>query len=112
MITVKLNKMLYFFSKGLPNPKKIPIFESLTEDMGFYSSKDFLPQVTKASKPGMCACKSQLPKIAGKKVNKNLMQIRCNTFYHVIVYYECMLLQRHIFILELCTSYVLNGFRL
>ena len=66
MITVKLNKMLYFFSKGLPNPKKIPIFESLTEDMGFYTSKDFLPQVTKASKPGMCACKSQLPKITGK----------------------------------------------
>jgi hypothetical protein len=50
---------------GLPDPKKISIFENLTEDMGFYTSKDFLPKVTKASKPGMCACKSQLPHLSG-----------------------------------------------
>ena len=53
------------FIVGLPNPKKISIFESLTEEMGFYTSKDFLPKVTRASKAGMCACKSQLPAITG-----------------------------------------------
>lgn len=37
---------------GLPSPKKIGIFADLTIDMGFYTSKDFLPLVTAASKPG------------------------------------------------------------
>ena len=41
-----------FIGIGLPDPKKIPIFEDLTEDMGFYTSKDFLPMVAQASKPG------------------------------------------------------------
>lgn len=57
-----------FIGIGLPNPKKIPEFENLTEEMGFYTSKDFLPKVAKASKAGMCACKSQLPKISGKVI--------------------------------------------
>ncbi|XP_060605303.1 dihydropyrimidine dehydrogenase [NADP(+)]-like [Ruditapes philippinarum] len=57
-----------FVGIGLPDPKKISIFENLTEDMGFYTSKDFLPKVTKASKPGMCACKSQLPHLSGKVI--------------------------------------------
>ena len=42
-----------FLGFGLPDPKSIPIFEDLTEDNGFYSSKDFLPRVASASKPGM-----------------------------------------------------------
>lgn len=57
-----------FVGIGMPNPKKIPIFEKLTEEMGFYTSKDFLPQVAKASKAGMCSCKSQLPKLHGRVV--------------------------------------------
>ena len=42
-----------FLGFGLPDPKSIPIFEDLTEDNGFYTSKDFLPRVASASKPGM-----------------------------------------------------------
>lgn len=33
--------------------------------MGFYTSKNFLPKVAKASKPGMCICKSTLPSLRG-----------------------------------------------
>lgn len=41
-----------FVGIGLPDPKIIPIFEGLTVDQGFYTSKDFLPLVAKTSKPG------------------------------------------------------------
>ena len=41
-----------FIGIGLPQAKKIPIFEKLNEEMGFYTSKDFLPKVSAASKPG------------------------------------------------------------
>ena len=41
-----------FLGFGLPDPKSIPIFEDLTEDSGFYTSKYFLPRVAIASKPG------------------------------------------------------------
>ena len=45
--------MLYFVMfLGLPNPKVAPIFKDLTADNGFYTSKDFLPAVCSASKPG------------------------------------------------------------
>ncbi|XP_037070102.1 dihydropyrimidine dehydrogenase [NADP(+)]-like [Pollicipes pollicipes] len=57
-----------FLGIGLPQPKKIAIFENLTEEMGFYTSKDFLPRVAAASKPGMCSCKSQLPQLSGNVV--------------------------------------------
>ena len=57
-----------FIGIGLPDAKRIPIFENLTEDMGFYTSKDFLPKVSKASKAGMCGCKSQLPQLSGKVI--------------------------------------------
>ena len=36
----------------MPDPKRIPLFEGLTEEMGFYTSKDFLPKVAAASKAG------------------------------------------------------------
>lgn len=36
----------------MPDPKKIPIFAELKESMGFYTSKDFLPKVSAASKAG------------------------------------------------------------
>lgn len=57
-----------FCGIGLPDPKKIPIFEGLTEAMGFFTSKDFLPVVSASSKAGMCACKSQLPQMYGKVI--------------------------------------------
>ncbi|RXG55874.1 hypothetical protein Avbf_11372 [Armadillidium vulgare] len=41
-----------FIGIGLPESKKIGIFSNLTTDMGFYTSKDFLPLVASASKPG------------------------------------------------------------
>ena len=41
-----------FVGIGLPDPKVIPMFEGLTEEQGFYTSKNFLPLVAKTSKPG------------------------------------------------------------
>ena len=45
-----------FVGIGLPDPKIAPIFEGLTSRDGFYTSKDFLPVVAMASKPGVCVC--------------------------------------------------------
>jgi dihydropyrimidine dehydrogenase (NADP+) len=49
-----------FIGIGLPQAKRIPIFENLSEQMGFYTSKDFLPKVSVASKPGMYTMRSLL----------------------------------------------------
>lgn len=61
-----------FLGIGLPEPKIDPIFEGLTKEQGFYSSKDFLPLVSQGSKPGMCSCKQdqkfELPKLYGRVV--------------------------------------------
>ncbi|XP_014473773.1 PREDICTED: dihydropyrimidine dehydrogenase [NADP(+)] [Dinoponera quadriceps] len=59
-----------FLGIGLPEPKNIPIFENLTPEMGFFTSKGFLPAVAKSSKPGMCACKSyqELPSLRGNVI--------------------------------------------
>uniref|UniRef100_UPI00398E6EE3 dihydropyrimidine dehydrogenase [NADP(+)]-like isoform X1 n=2 Tax=Pristiophorus japonicus TaxID=55135 RepID=UPI00398E6EE3 len=54
-----------FIGIGLPEPKRDHIFESLTVEHGFYTSKEFLPLVAKASKPGICACQSGLPSLQG-----------------------------------------------
>ncbi|XP_020281435.1 dihydropyrimidine dehydrogenase [NADP(+)] isoform X2 [Pseudomyrmex gracilis] len=55
-----------FLGIGLPEPKTATIFENLTPEMGFYTSKNFLPAVARGSKPGMCACKTnQLPSLRG-----------------------------------------------
>lgn len=58
-----------FLGIGLPEPSVNSIFKGLTTDQGFYTSKDFLPQVAAGSKPGLCACKSAaaqaLPKLSG-----------------------------------------------
>lgn len=55
-----------FIGLGLPQPKIHPLFNNLTSKMGFYTSKDFLPQVSQGSK-GLCACKGKisLPKLKG-----------------------------------------------
>ena len=41
-----------FLGIGLPEPKIIPIFDGLTPEQGFYTSKNFLPLVAQSSKPG------------------------------------------------------------
>lgn len=41
-----------FIGIGMPQPKRIKVFENLSIQNGFYTSKDFLPLVSKASKPG------------------------------------------------------------
>jgi dihydropyrimidine dehydrogenase (NADP+) len=56
----KLQKEGYkavFIGIGMPEAKRAPMFEGLGPENGFYTSKDFLPLVAKASKPG------------GKKIN-------------------------------------------
>ena len=41
-----------FLGIGLPESKIIPIFDGLSVDQGFYTSKNFLPLVAQSSKPG------------------------------------------------------------
>lgn len=41
-----------FLGIGLPNPNIDPIFKNLTTNEGFYTSKNFLPTVSKCSKAG------------------------------------------------------------
>ncbi|CAH0397772.1 unnamed protein product [Chilo suppressalis] len=57
-----------FLGIGLPEPKSVPIFKGLTQEMGFYTSKDFLPLVSKGSKKGMCVCKTSLPELYGNVI--------------------------------------------
>ena len=45
-----------FVGIGVPDPKVAPMFQGLTTQEGFYTSKDFLPLVAMASKPGMWSC--------------------------------------------------------
>jgi dihydropyrimidine dehydrogenase (NADP+) len=42
-----------FLGFGLPNPVSSSIFKGLDTSKGFYTSKEFLPKVAKASKAGM-----------------------------------------------------------
>jgi len=56
---------------GMPQPKLDPVFRGLTTENGFFTSKEILPAVSKASKPGVCACSSAaqtLPKLYGKVI--------------------------------------------
>lgn len=59
-----------FLGIGLPQPTINMIFADLTEANGFFTSKNFLPQVSAGSKPGMCACKSSaaLPSVYGNVI--------------------------------------------
>jgi len=55
-----------FIGIGNPDAKSIPMFDGLTEDQGYFTSKSFLPKVSRASKPGMCGCKTdKLPEVWG-----------------------------------------------
>lgn len=44
-----------FIVLGLPEPKKESVFQGLGMEEGFYTSKEFLPLVSMASKPGIYA---------------------------------------------------------
>ena len=44
-----------FLGIGLPEPKVVPIFDGLSVEQGFYTSKNFLPLIAQASKPGECS---------------------------------------------------------
>jgi dihydropyrimidine dehydrogenase (NADP+) len=57
-----------FVGIGLPKPRVASIFKGLTLEQGFYTSKDFLPRVASASKPGLCSCKSDLPQLYGRVI--------------------------------------------
>uniref|UniRef100_A0A182XLU9 Dihydropyrimidine dehydrogenase [NADP(+)] n=1 Tax=Anopheles quadriannulatus TaxID=34691 RepID=A0A182XLU9_ANOQN len=59
-----------FLGIGLPQPKVDRVFEGLTEEHGFYTSKSFLPQVADGSKPGLCGCKqsAKLPTLHGNVI--------------------------------------------
>ena len=50
---IKLGVTSMLLKLGLPEPKIVPEFEGLSVNNGFYSSKHFLPLVSKASKPGI-----------------------------------------------------------
>ncbi|XP_021164406.2 dihydropyrimidine dehydrogenase [NADP(+)] isoform X2 [Fundulus heteroclitus] len=54
-----------FIGIGLPQANRAKIFQGLTMDQGFFTSKDFLPMVASASKKGMCQCRSALPELKG-----------------------------------------------
>lgn len=55
-----------FIGIGLPDPNKEPIFNGLSIESGFYTSKSFLPLVSKSSK-SLC-CKSKLPTLNGNVI--------------------------------------------
>lgn len=59
-----------FLGIGLPEPKVDAVFKDLSEDMGFYTSKSFLPRVASGSKPGVCACKASqvMPELYGNVI--------------------------------------------
>ncbi|RWS08476.1 dihydropyrimidine dehydrogenase-like [NADP(+)] [Dinothrombium tinctorium] len=57
-----------FVGIGLPEPKKLDIFKNLSLENGFYTSKQFLPLVSAASKPGMCSCRERLPEMKGNVI--------------------------------------------
>lgn len=55
-----------FIGIGLPQPKVDHLFQNLTENMGFYTSKSFLPKVSEASKvakTGSCSCKQKAARL-------------------------------------------------
>ena len=56
-----------FVGIGLPDANSSAVFEGLDSSHGFYTSKDFLPQVSEASK-SLCSCKSTLPNLYGTVV--------------------------------------------
>lgn len=60
MLVIKISCVILMCHKisipGLPEPNRDSIFQGLTTNQGFYTSKDFLPLVAMASKPGVWYC--------------------------------------------------------
>ncbi|KAJ6252976.1 dihydropyrimidine dehydrogenase [NADP(+)] [Anaeramoeba flamelloides] len=54
-----------FVGIGLPEPHVIPAFEGLTEENGFFTSKEFLPRVSLSSKKGIIENLTELPNLSG-----------------------------------------------
>uniref|UniRef100_A0A671MFC4 Dihydropyrimidine dehydrogenase [NADP(+)] n=1 Tax=Sinocyclocheilus anshuiensis TaxID=1608454 RepID=A0A671MFC4_9TELE len=52
-----------FIGIGLPQANRHKLFDGLSTEQALYAF--FLPLVTKASKPGMCGCRSALPELRG-----------------------------------------------
>jgi dihydropyrimidine dehydrogenase (NADP+) len=50
---------------GLPQPMREDVFDGLDTKTGFWTSKDFLPLVSSASKGGMCSSSCRLPRLNG-----------------------------------------------
>ena len=44
-----LRRLLWNLFKGLPNPNREKMFDGLDESLGFYTSKSFLPLVSKVN---------------------------------------------------------------
>ncbi|XP_065172464.1 dihydropyrimidine dehydrogenase [NADP(+)]-like isoform X2 [Atheta coriaria] len=60
-----------YLAIGLPQPRLLPMFKGLTANMGFYTSKSFMPLATKASKWGLCGKKAMaknIPRLHGTVV--------------------------------------------
>ena len=57
-----------FVAIGLPAPMRDDCFDGLGVENGFWTSKDFLPKVAAASKPGMCPEACKLPRLHGNVV--------------------------------------------
>lgn len=66
-LSIQQNYECIFIGIGLPEPKRDAVFNGLEKEHGFFTSKDFLPAVSKASKT-MCACKSALPQVYGNVI--------------------------------------------
>lgn len=55
-----------FVGIGMPQAKPTGVFQGLGKEQGYFTSKDFLPTVARASKRGMCCSSSNaLPALYG-----------------------------------------------
>ena len=90
-----------FLGIGLPKAKVDRVFQGLTPKEGFFTSKDYLPQVSAASKPGMCGCKKpQLPELRGRVIvlgagdtafDCATSAFRCGASRVYVSFYKCLL---------------------
>lgn len=61
------NYKAIFLGFGLPDPHSTKVFQGITTKQGYFTSKDFLPQVADASKCFGCS-KKKMPNFTGKNV--------------------------------------------
>lgn len=81
-----------FCPLGLPQPKLSPIFDGLNIHSGFYTSKDFLPIVSTASKAGkLRTCTSSCACILLLQMMQAQTQARQAVLNHVCITVVCTL---------------------